>query len=181
MKVSVFIATSLDGYIAKPDGNIDWLMDKRYELEGEGFGYQELYDACDLLVMGRNSFEKVAGFDEWPYPDKRVVVLSRSSKTLSKQIGNVELFNGSIAELTEMLTLQKCKHLYIDGGQIIQSFLEEGLVTEMTITTIPILLGEGIRLFGPLSQEKYLRLISAKGYENGFVQSRYEVLNERER
>ena len=181
MKVSVFIATSLDGYIAKPDGNIDWLMDKRYELEGEDFGYQDLYDACDLLVMGRNSFEKVAGFDEWPYPGKRVIVLSRSLKTLSKQIDNVELFNGSIAALTEMLTLQNCNHIYIDGGQVIQAFLEEGVVTDMTITTIPVLLGEGIKLFGTLSQEKHLNLLSAKGYDNGFVQSKYKVLNEKER
>ena len=177
MKVSVFIATSLDGYIAKPDGDINWLMDKRYELEGEGFGYQELYDACDLLVMGRNSFDKVAGFEEWPYPDKRVVVLSRSLKTLPKQIDDVELFGGSITEFMEMLTMQKSEHIYIDGGQVIQSFLEEGLVTDMTITTIPILLGEGLRLFGALSQEKHLSLISAKGYDNGFVQSKYEVIN----
>ncbi len=181
MKVSVFIATSLDGYIAKPDGNIEWLMDKRYELEGEDFGYSELYDACDLLVMGRNSFDKVAGFEEWPYPDKRVVVLSRSLKSLPQQIDGVEFFGGSITEFMEMLTMQNSEHLYIDGGQVIQSFLEEGLVTEMTITTIPILLGGGLRLFGPLSQEKHLSLISAKGYENGFVQSKYEVLNERER
>ncbi|MCJ7765364.1 MAG: hypothetical protein MUP09_05425 [Thiovulaceae bacterium] len=74
MKVSVFIATSLDGYIAKPDGDIDWLTDRRYVIDGEDFGYSELYDACDLLVMGRNSFNKVVGFDEWPYPDKRVIV-----------------------------------------------------------------------------------------------------------
>ena len=177
MKVSVFIATSLDGYIAKPDGDIDWLMDKRYELEGEGFGYQELYDACDLLVMGRNSFEKVAGFDEWPYPDKRIVVLSRSSKSLSKEIDSVELFCGSVSELIEMLTLQNSNHIYIDGGKVVQSFIKEGVVTDMTITTIPILLGEGIKLFGALSEEKHLKLISAKGYENGFVQSKYEVLN----
>lgn len=177
MKVSVFIATSLDGYIAKPDGDINWLMDRRYELEGEDFGYQELYDACDLLVMGRNSFNKVSGFEEWPYPNKRVVVLSRSLKTLSKQIDGVELFGGSITEFMEMLTMQNCEHIYIDGGQVIQSFLEEGLVTDMTITTIPILLGDGLRLFGELSQEKHLSLISAKGYDNGFVQSKYEVIN----
>ena len=177
MKVSVFIATSLDGYIAKPDGSIDWLMDKRYELEGEDFGYQELYDTCDLLVMGRNSFEKVAGFDEWPYPGKRVIVLSRTLKVLPKNIDNVELFSGSITELIEMLTMQNSKHIYIDGGQVIQAFLEEGVVTDMTITTIPILLGEGIKLFGALSKEKHIKLLSAKGYDNGFVQSRYEVLN----
>lgn len=181
MRISIFIATSLDGYIAKPDGDINWLMDKRYELEGEDFGYSKLYDACDLLVMGRNSFEKVAGFEEWPYPDKRVVVLSRSLKTLPREINKVELFNGSIAELVSTLAMQNSEHLYIDGGQVIQSFLEEGLVTDMTITTIPILLGGGLRLFGPLSQEKHLSLISAKGYDNGFLQSKYEVLNERER
>jgi len=177
MKVSVFIATSLDGYIAKSDGSIDWLMDKRYELEGEGFGYQELYDACDLLVMGRNSFEKVASFDEWPYPGKRVIVLSRTLQTLTKEIDNVELFSGSVTALIEMLTMQDSTHIYIDGGQVVQSFLEEGVVTDMTITTIPILLGEGINLFGALSHEKHLKLTSAKGYDNGFVQSIYEVIN----
>ncbi|MGB5964381.1 MAG: dihydrofolate reductase family protein [Sulfurimonadaceae bacterium] len=177
MTISVFIGTSLDGYIAKPDGNIDWLMDKRYELEGEDFGYSALYDACDLLVMGRNSFNKVACFEEWPYPDKRVIVLSQSLKALPKQIDDVELFSGSIAELMAMLTMQNSEHLYIDGGHVIQSFLEEGLVTDMTITTIPILLGEGIQLFGSLSNEKRLKLISAKGYDNGFVQSKYEIIN----
>ncbi|MDA3947046.1 MAG: dihydrofolate reductase family protein [Helicobacteraceae bacterium] len=177
MRISVFIATSLDGYIAKPDGNIDWLMEKRYKLEGEDFGYSELYDACDLLVMGRNSYEKVASFDEWPYPGKRVIILSRSLETLPEPIGKVELFGGSVSELMETLRMENKKYLYIDGGQVIQSFLKEGVVTDITITTIPILLGEGIRLFGTLPKEKNLKLIAAQGYENGFVQSRYEVVN----
>ena len=178
MRITVFIATSLDGYISKPDGSIDWLMDKRYELDGEDFGYSELYNACDLLVMGRSSFEKVASFEKWPYPDKRVIVLSRSLNALSKQIDDVELFSGSITDLVATLTMQNCEHIYIDGGQVIQSFLQEGLVTDMTITTIPILLGDGRRLFGELSHEKHLKLLSAKGYENGFVQCKYAVINE---
>lgn len=177
MKISVFIATSLDGYIAKPDGDIGWLMDGRYELEGEDFGYRALYDACDLLVMGRNSFEKVAGFDEWPYVDKRVIVLSTTLTSLPKEMGNVELFGGSVSELMEMLEMQQCEHIYVDGGKTIQSFLQEGLVTEITITTIPLLLGAGINLFGYLSQPKELHLIAVQGYANGFVQSLYAVVN----
>ena len=177
MKISVFIATSLDGYIAKSDGDIDWLMDKRYKLEGEGFGYQELYDACDCLVMGRHSFEKVASFDEWPYPDKRVVVLSHSLLTLPSHINDIELFSGSITELLASESLRGSEHLYVDGGKVIQSFLEEGVVSEMTITTIPILLGDGIKLFGPLNKEKHLKLVSAQGYPNGFVQSIYNLSN----
>ena len=173
MKTSVFISTSLDGFIAKPDGDIDWLMDKRYALEGEGFGYQELYDACDVLVMGRNSFEKVSSFDTWPYPDKRVVVLSRSLHVLPSSIEGVELFNGTLDALMLMLEKEGVTHIYIDGGGVIQSFLKKGLVSEMTITTIPILLGSGITLFGSLENPLHLNLLSAKGYPNGFVQSIY--------
>jgi len=173
MKISVFIATSLDGFIAKPDGDVDWLMDKRYVLEGEGFGYQELYDACDVLVMGRHSFEKVSSFDTWPYPDKRVVVLSGSLKKLPIHLNDVELFSGPIEEMMTMFKREGVKHIYIDGGRVIQSFLKHGLVSEMTLTTIPILLGEGIKLFGTLERPLHLNLKSAKGYPNGFVQSIY--------
>ena len=175
MKTSVFISTSLDGFIAKPDGDIDWLMDKRYALEGEGFGYQELYDACDCLVMGRHSFEKVVSFDEWPYPDKRVVVLSHSLTVLPSYLEDVELFSGSVSDLLASESSKGSQHLYIDGGKVIQSFLEEGVVSKMTITTIPILLGSGISLFGELTQEKPLTLVSAQGYANGFVQSVYAL------
>lgn len=174
MKVSVFIATSLDGYIAKPDGDIDWLMDKRYELENDDdMGYGALYNACDALVMGRNAYEKVAGFDEWPYVGKRVIVLSRTLSDAQKLPEDVELFHGELDALMEMLTDEGVGHIYIDGGRVIQSFLQVGLVNEMTLTSVPVLLGEGIRLFGSLPKVQHFTLESAKGYPNGMVQSIY--------
>ncbi|MCJ7765363.1 MAG: dihydrofolate reductase family protein [Thiovulaceae bacterium] len=103
--------------------------------------------------------------------------LSTTVSCLPKAIGNVELFSGSISELMAMLSMQNYEHIYIDGGKTIQSFLEEELVSEMTITTIPLLLGEGLSLFGNLSKSKELKLISSQGYANGFVQSRYAVVN----
>jgi len=174
MKTSVFIATSLDGYIATVNGDVSWLMDKRYELEGEGFGYQELYDSCELLVLGRRSYEKVASFETWPYPDKRVIVLSQSLCD-DEMMQEVELSAEGPQPLVKRLEAEGVAHIYIDGGALISSFLDKDLVSEMTLTTIPILLGEGIALFSKLSASKHLKLITSKGYSNGFVQSCYTL------
>jgi dihydrofolate reductase len=176
-KTSVFIATSLDGFIARPDGNIDWLNQANAAIpDGEDCGYEAFMATVDAIVMGRNTFEQVLTFDEWPYGEMKVVVLSRKGvlvpdalrKTVSASMEAPEL-------LVERLSSEGAKHLYVDGGQTIQSFLSTGLINELTITVIPILLGQGRSLFGALKSDVILKHMSTNAYAFGFVQSKYIV------
>ncbi len=172
---SVFIATSLDGFIARPDGDIDWLMAASTPDDPNDYGYADFMSSVDVLVMGRNSFEKVLTFGEWPY-EKRVVVMSHSRKEIPADLnGKVDLFSGTLQELVAKLQSEGVKKVYVDGGKLIQSFLQEGLIDDMIITQIPILIGEGIPLFGPLAKDVKLSLVEAKGYASGFVQVKYEI------
>ena len=178
MKCSVFIATSLDGFIARTDGRIDWLEAANQTIPaGEDFGYKAFFDAVDVLIMGRKSFETVWNFPEWPYGSKRVIVISRTMKALPESCPeSVSLSDQSPAELVSSLAQGSARQAYIDGGATIQSFLAAGLIDELTITTIPILLGEGIRLFGPLPADVSLAHETTQSYSNGFVQTKYRVL-----
>ena len=172
---SVYIATSLDGFIARKDGSIDWLIEANTTVPpGEDCGYAEFMNTVDVLIMGRNTYEQVAGFELWPYEGKRVVVLTSSSVTFRAGPG-VKLEQSSEAprELLMRLNSEGCKHAYVDGGQVIQSFLSEGLIDKLTITTIPVLIGQGRSLFGCLPNDKQLKLLRSKAYEFGFVQSTY--------
>jgi dihydrofolate reductase len=176
MKVSVYIATSLDGFIARKNGDIDWLMAADNTESAEDYGYKEFLDTVDCMVMGRNCMEMVMDFPDWPYEDKRVVVLSNTLKEVpSKLGGKVELYSGSLTELVKRLENDGCKRLYIDGGKTIQSFLNDDLITDLTITKIPILLGEGLSLFGNTKQDIKLKHIATTLYPSGFVKSTYEV------
>jgi len=181
MKVSVFIATSLDGFIARKNGDIDWLMAAGNPDDTEDYGYKEFSDTVDCMVMGRNSMEIVTSFiatgaAEWPYEGKRVVVLSNTLKQAPAQLADkVELYSGSLTELVQRLEHEGCKRLYIDGGKTIQSFLHEGLITDLTITKIPVLLGEGLPLFGNAGQDIKLKHVKTEAYPGGFVQSSYEI------
>ena len=176
MKVSVFVATSLDGYIARPDGDINWLMEADESGGKEDYGYKEFSDTVDCMVMGRNSMEKAMSFPEWPYEGKRVIVLSNTLKEAPSQLQDkVELYSGSLIKLVTELKNDGCKRIYIDGGKTIQSFINEGLVTDITITKIPVLLGEGLSLFGKTKHDIKLKHIESKSYPGGFVKSTYEV------
>lgn len=178
MKTSVYIATSLDGFIARPDGALDWLIGGDDEAAGsEDYGYQAFIDSVDYLVMGRNTFEVVLGFGgEWPYGEKRIVVLSSRSIEIPEPIaGTVESMAGSPSEIVARLAERGAEHLYIDGGRTIQHFLAEGLIRQMIITRLPILIGDGIPLFGPLPHDIKLRHIETQSLANGMVQSRYEI------
>ena len=170
----VFIATSLDGFIAKPDGNIEWLDHPSYIIDGEDFGYIEFFSGIDAIVMGRNSYEKVLSFDiDWPY-EKPVIVLSTKTLSLPKELeGKVILMNGNPLEITEQCTELGFHSLYIDGGITIQQFLRAGLIDELTITKIPVILGDGIPLFRNLD-DILLELLKVKSYDNGFVQLTYK-------
>jgi dihydrofolate reductase len=171
---SVFIANSLDGFIAKPDGDIDWLHHPDYTIEGEDFGYTRFMESIDAIIMGRNSFEKVLSFDGWHY-DKPVLVLSSSLKSVPEAVSDkAEILNGSPEEVLSKLASKGLHHFYIDGGKTIQNFLNAGLIDEMIITKIPVLLGEGIPLFGPLEKDLQLKLIGSESFDNGFVQLTYK-------
>ena len=172
----VYIAASLDGFIARRDGDLDWLM--KQPTGGEDHGYDAFMDSVDGLVMGRGSYEKVLTFGEWPYA-KPVVVLSRSlapEDLRADLAGKVRILDASPRRTMETLAQEGWKRAYVDGGQVVQAFLRAGLIRDLTLTRIPILLGDGIPLFGPLDRDIDLRHVETKAYASGLVQSSYEVL-----
>lgn len=175
MRVSVYIAASLDGFIARPDGDIDWLHAVE-DPEGEDYGYYDFLDSVDAIVMGRHTFEKVLTFGAWPFGDKRVIVLSSSLATLPDDVPpTVTLAAGAPAEILERLASEGIGHIYLDGGQTIQRFLAAGLINRLIVTRIPVVLGRGIPLFGPLDEDVWLTHTETKSFSNGLVQSTYDV------
>lgn len=172
-KCSVFIATSLDGYIARKDGGLDWLPG--FEPD-EDYGYHEFISSVDALIMGRNSFEEVVTFEQWPYSKKVIVLTSRPLGLPAHLSDKVAIMSGPPANIIGRLSKQDLQHFYIDGGKTIQKFMRSGLIDEIIITQIPIILGEGIPLFGPVEDDIKLELAFAKSFENGFVQYKYEVI-----
>ena len=150
----VYIAQSLDGYIAGKDGDLVWLNNTPNP-ENNDFGFSEFISHIDAIVMGRNTFETVQTFGAWPY-SKPVYVISSSLKELHPDYsGKAELLNLKPAEIINHLGKMNLKNLYIDGGKLIQSFLAEDLIDEMIITTLPVLLGEGVPLFGKLQSHMH--------------------------
>lgn len=180
-RCSVFIATSLDGFIARTDGSIDWLDRANATIPpGEDCGYAKFIQTMDALVMGRGTFEKVLTFPEWPYGAMPVYVLSHSIEQLPAGLPeSVQLSRESPAEVVRRASAAGHQHLYVDGGKVIQSFLAAGLITELTLTVIPVLLGSGLRLFGDLEADIALNVIASKVYPFGFVQSHYAVVTPR--
>ena len=174
-KCFVYIATSLDGFIARENGALDWLPQGETN-DGEDFGYLRFFELIDTLVMGSHSYEKVLSFGEWPCTDKKVVVLSSRNLSIPEDLEfNVEVLNLKPRDLVQHLSQQGSKHLYIDGGKTIQAFIREGLIDEMTITRVPILLGTGRPLFGPVDNDTICHHIETTAFTNGFVQSRYTI------
>ncbi len=178
MKASVFVATSVDGFIARLNGDVDWLPNEGNESSEEDYGYQEFIESVDVLVMGRNTYELVLTFGLWPYGEKPVVVLSsRRQLDIPEHIsGRVESMSAPPREVVRRLAERGAKHLYIDGGKTIQGFLAEGLIQQLVITRVPILIGSGIPLFGSIPQDIKLRHIATRTFESGLVQTRYEVV-----
>src|SRR5438309_5976119 len=174
MTVSVFIGASVDGFIARTNGDLDFLP----EGGGEPHGYDEFMASVDALVIGRHTFEKVLTFEAWPYGDKRVVVLSGRPVDLSAAAaagGVVEQMSGSPAEIVSQLAASGARHLYIDGGITIQRFLRAGLIQRLIITRVPVLIGDGVPLFGTLSHDIRLRHVATRHFPSGLVQSEYHV------
>jgi dihydrofolate reductase len=173
MKVSVFVGTSVDGFIARKNGALDFLPPGG----GEPHGYDEFMATVDALVIGRNTFETVLAFPSWPYGDKRVVVLSSRRIDFSGVRGAaVEQMAGAPAEIVAKLAGRGVQHIYVDGGITIQEFLRAGLVQRLTITRVPVLIGEGVPLFRSLPKDIRLRHAATQAYASGLVKSEYEVL-----
>ncbi len=169
-KVSVYIATSIDGYIARKDGNLDWLQ--HGHTGDEDYGFKKFIDSIDVLILGRNTYQFVSSFDEWPYKEKRVIVLS---KTLNEVRKETELYSGELPDLLVKLKSENVRHIWVDGGITSSKFIELGLVDEITISIISTILGSGIPLFSVMNRENSCRLVSSQAYPSGLVQLKYEV------
>lgn len=144
---------------------------------GEPHGYDEFIASVDAIVIGRKTFETVLAFDAWPYGDKRVVVLSSRPVDFSSVVGGVvEQMGGSPADVVAQLAATGAHHLYIDGGITVQRFLRDGLIQRLIITRVPVLIGDGIPLFGTLPHDVRLRHIATRSFPSGLVQTEYEVV-----
>lgn len=176
-KASVYIAASLDGYIARSDGSLDWLLSLTTPDDHDSFA--QFMANIDAVVMGRGTFETVLAMGEWPFAGKRVVVLGTtlSTQDIPAPLRDaVELHAGPPASLVQHLAAVGSPRLYVDGGKTIRSFLREGLIDEITINHVPVLLGSGIPLFGDLPADIKLRHMATQTFAVGFVRSRYEVV-----
>jgi dihydrofolate reductase len=172
MKASVFVGTSLDGFLARLDGSFDFLPDGG----GEPHGYDEFMATVDALVIGRNTFDVVLRFQTWPYGSKPVFVLSRRSLPPVPAGAVVERMAGEPAEIATLLSARGIGHAYVDGGITIQRFLRAGLVQRLVVTRVPVLIGTGIPLFGAVPRDILLKHVATRSYPSGLVQSEYEVV-----
>lgn len=172
MKLSVFCGISVDGFLARPNHALDFLETG----EQEPHGFEEFYASVDVVVIGRKTFEVVLTFGEWPYGKKAVVVLSsRPIDFSSVKGGNVQQMSGEPATIARELKARGFKHAYIDGGVTIQRFLAAGLIDRMVITRVPVLIGEGIPLFGAVPRDIPLKHMATRSFKGGLVQSEYEI------
>lgn len=173
----VFMATSLDGFVARQDNTLDWLM--KYGVDESDTSFATFTENMDVLVMGSGTFKTVIGFDQWPYTMPTFVM----SRTLTQDDvpeslqAKVTINALDPTELMQFLFQQGFENVYVDGGKLVQSFLGDGLISEITLTQIPILIGKGKRLFGETEKDIDMELISSKSMKFGFLQNHYRVLN----
>jgi dihydrofolate reductase len=172
MRASVFVGTSVDGFIARPDGGLDWLPADG----GEPHGYDEFLATVDALVIGRKTYETVLGFGGWAYGAKPVFVLSTRPLAPAPAGAVVERMHGEPAAIVAQLAARDIGHIYVDGGDTIQRFLRAGMIQRLIVTRVPVLIGEGISLFGVTGRDIRLRHVATRALASGLVQSEYEVL-----
>ena len=170
-RASVFVGTSVDGYIARLNHDLDFLPEG-----GEEHGFEAFIKSVDAVVIGRNTYEKVLTFDPWPYGSKPVIVLStRPIQRPAAREAVVEHMSGSPHEILRQLSPRGWTHLYIDGGVTITRFLDAGLIQRLIITRLPVLIGTGIPLFGALRRDIKLQHVATRHYQSGLVQTEYRV------
>jgi len=173
IRASVFVGVSLDGFLARRNGDFDFLPAGG----GEEHGYTAFMATVDALVIGRNTYDKVLTLDEWPYASKPVIVLStRPIAPPTSPAAVVERMQGAPPEICARLAERGFRHLYVDGGITIQTFLAAGLIQRMTITRVPVLIGEGIPLFGALPRDVRLEHVATRSYASGLVSIEYSVI-----
>jgi len=172
LKASVFVGTSVDGFIARADDALDFLPPGG----GEPHGYDEFMATIDALVIGRKTYETVLAFDGWPYGEKPVFVLSTRPLAPAPDAAKVERLSGTPPEIAAELDARGIGHAYIDGGITIQGFLDAGLIGRLIITRVPVLIGTGIPLFGATTRDIALKHIATRHYPSGLVQTEYEVI-----
>ncbi len=190
MKISVYNAISLDGFIARLDGSLDWLEGSSGDEEPEAldspgrdansddYGFFEFLGLIDTMVMGRGTYEFVAAGGEWPYEGKRTIVLSSTlgaDDVASHLAGKIEFLAIEPVALIEKLASEGAKHVYVDGGITIQRFLRAGLIDELILTRVPVLLGSGIPLFDDLDGDVHLKHVETRSFASGMVQSKYWI------
>ena len=175
MKATVFCATSLDGFIARPDGDVSWLGDPSDDDDDGGFS--TLMESIDYLVMGRNTFEKVLAFGVWPYSKPVIVLTSRKLDVPERLSDKVETMSGAPTDVVAALAGRGAKQLYVDGGITVQRFLRAGLIQNIIITTIPVLIGAGIPLFGRLDEDIHLQHLETRKLAHGLVQNEFQVVS----
>ena len=172
MRVSVFVGVSVDGFIARANDDLDWLPPGG----GEEHGYEAFIATVDALVIGRRTFDKVLTFERWPYGGKPVFVLTTRPLEIPDLPGAVvERMSGDPADIVSQLAARGIGHIYVDGGITIQRFLRAGLIQRLTITRVPVLIGNGIPLFGALQSDIALRHVATRQYSSGLVQSEYVI------
>ena len=172
MRASVFVGTSLDGFLARPNGELDFL-----DAGGnEPHGYEEFIASVDAIVIGRNTFDVVLGFGSWPY-QKPVFVLSTRALPPVPAGAQVEQLSGDPRDIVRQLEARGLGHIYVDGGITVRRFLEAGLIQRLIVTRVPVLIGTGIPLFGPLTRDILVRHVGTRQYTGGLVQSEYEVVS----
>ncbi|QCR23650.1 dihydrofolate reductase family protein [Pontibacter sp. SGAir0037] len=174
-KIVLYIAASLDGFIARPDGNIDWLHDKKYNIPDEDFGYTTFLQTIDTTLMGNSTYQQILTFDmPFPYDDKTNYVFSRSGNNQDTE--HVTFVHENVVDFMEKLKEQEGKDIWlIGGGQLNATILNAGLLDEIILTYIPVILGKGIPLFSEEASEHKVKLqpTENKLYKNGFLQVRY--------
>jgi dihydrofolate reductase len=169
----VFLAISVDGFVARKDHALDWL--DAANQAGEDMGAEAFFARMDAIVMGRGSFETLLGFDDWPYAFPAVVLSRTMAEDDIPQAlrGKVRLSRQTPEDVMAELTAQGCARVYVDGGRLVHSFIRAGLIADMTLTTIPVLLGEGLSLFGPLGGDIALTVTRSQAFASGAVQTSY--------
>ena len=173
-KVILYIAMSLDGYIAKPNDNLSFLS--IVEKVGEDYGYSELLSQVDTIILGRKTYDWIMQVGELPYKDKNVYIITRAFRPNK---GKIVFYSGNLTELIHNLKIQNQKNILCEGGaEIVNELLRKDLIDERIISIIPILVGKGIRLFDENRPEQKLKLISVKTFESGLIQLHYKRFNQ---
>ena len=180
VKVSAFIGISLDGFIAREDGSIEWLDDAHKKVNSdEDFGFKSFLASIDLIIMGRKTFEQVMTFDNWQYNNTKIIVLTSKNIEIPEKLKQTVTTCNTTSpkQLIKELSDQSINHIYIDGGTVIQDFLSAGLVDEITVTIVPILIGKGKSFSGLLSKDLSLEHLKSTVFNFGFVQVKYKINN----